>query len=89
MHRALGPSASLDQQSAPLPQSAYTARPNPSQMKFSITAAVLALATAVSAQTINTPTALYTCEPYQIVWSGGAPPYYLRVLEGGTTSNVS
>lgn len=58
------------------------------QMKFSITAAVLALATAVSAQTINTPTALYTCEPYQIVWSGGAPPYYLRVLEGGTTSNV-
>ncbi|KAG0659587.1 hypothetical protein C6P46_005078 [Rhodotorula mucilaginosa] len=57
-------------------------------MKFSITAAVLALATAVSAQTINTPTALYTCEPYQIVWSGGAPPYYLRVLEGGTTSNV-
>lgn len=92
LHRALGPSASLRSTIGFHARTAATTciygASDSSQMKFSITAAVLALATAVSAQTINTPTALYTCEPYQIVWSGGAPPYYLRVLEGGTTSNV-
>ncbi|BGP58201.1 hypothetical protein JCM8202_004741 [Rhodotorula sphaerocarpa] len=57
-------------------------------MKFSITAVVLALATAVSAQTIATPNALYTCEPYQVNWSGGQGPYYVRVLKGTSNSDV-
>ncbi|KAK4330705.1 hypothetical protein RTBOTA2_006375 [Rhodotorula toruloides] len=51
-------------------------------------ASALALAGLASAQTINTPTALYTCEPYQLSWAGGSAPYYVRVLQGGTTSDV-
>ncbi|GAA6020565.1 hypothetical protein JCM10207_008670 [Rhodosporidiobolus poonsookiae] len=59
-------------------------------VKFSTTAAAasaVVLAGVASAQQINTPTALYTCQPYQLSWSGTAP-FYVRVLEGGSTSNV-
>ncbi|GAA5973951.1 hypothetical protein JCM11641_001239 [Rhodosporidiobolus odoratus] len=60
-------------------------------VKFSTAAAAasaVAFAGFASAQKIDTPTALYTCQPYQLAWSGGTAPYYVRVLVGGTTSDV-
>ncbi|GAA5863515.1 hypothetical protein JCM3774_006508 [Rhodotorula dairenensis] len=50
--------------------------------------AAAALAVAQGALQINTPTALYTCEPYQLTWSGSQGPYFVRALAGGTTSQV-
>ncbi|GAA5906393.1 hypothetical protein JCM6882_002718, partial [Rhodosporidiobolus microsporus] len=50
--------------------------------------AAAALVGVAAAQQINTPTALYTCQPYAVSWSGGTAPYYVRVLQGGTTNEV-
>ncbi|GAA5887229.1 hypothetical protein JCM6882_002456 [Rhodosporidiobolus microsporus] len=58
-------------------------------MRFTSLAAAVAFigsALAQSAPTINTPTALYECQPYLVTWSGGSAPYYIRVLPGGQLS---
>ncbi|GAA5848626.1 hypothetical protein JCM9279_002721 [Rhodotorula babjevae] len=63
-------------------------------MKFStaaFTASALALASLVTGQssaTINTPTQLFTCEPAAITWSGGQSPYFVRVYQGGSTTDL-
>lgn len=57
-------------------------------MKFSATAFVLGLVSAVLGQetlTIDSPTAAYYCEPLLITWQGGEGPYNLGYLIGGTT----
>ncbi|GAA5912510.1 hypothetical protein JCM5296_000400 [Sporobolomyces johnsonii] len=48
-----------------------------------VTLAAAASAMAQATLQINTPTALYTCEPYLVSWSGGTAPYYVRVVPGG------
>ncbi|GAA6008696.1 hypothetical protein JCM10207_001689 [Rhodosporidiobolus poonsookiae] len=54
----------------------------------SATAALVGSALAQSALLINTPTALYSCQPYQLTWSGGQAPYYVRVLPGGSLTGT-
>lgn len=57
-------------------------------MKFSATAFVLGLVSAVLGQetlTIDSPTAAYYCEPLLITWQGGEGPYNLGYLIGGST----
>ncbi|GAA5825073.1 hypothetical protein JCM10212_004426 [Sporobolomyces blumeae] len=56
--------------------------------KLSAVALVALVASLAQAQQISTPTALFTCEPYQINWTGGTGPYYVRANQGGTTSQV-
>ncbi|BEI85039.1 hypothetical protein CcaverHIS002_0504400 [Cutaneotrichosporon cavernicola] len=54
-------------------------------MKSAIFAATV-LALGVLAQEgpkINTPTALVTCQPSKISWTGGVPPYFVSALPGG------
>ncbi|GAA5915416.1 uncharacterized protein JCM6883_007151 [Sporobolomyces salmoneus] len=56
-------------------------------MRFA-TSALLTIASAVaavaqSALTINTPTALFTCDPYLVSWSGGSAPYTIRAFPSG------
>ncbi|BEJ15976.1 hypothetical protein CspHIS471_0505810 [Cutaneotrichosporon sp. HIS471] len=54
-------------------------------MKSAIFAATV-LALGVLAQEgpkINTPTALVTCQPSKITWTGGVPPYFVSALPGG------
>ncbi|KAN0092747.1 hypothetical protein V8E55_003531 [Tylopilus felleus] len=36
--------------------------------------------------TINTPTNVVACEPTQLTWIGGTPPYFLSVLPGSSPS---
>ncbi|KAG7571541.1 hypothetical protein FFLO_00557 [Filobasidium floriforme] len=50
-----------------------------------LTAAAVLAVTAVSAQ-INTPAALYQCQPIQISWVPSTGPYYLSVIPGGQPS---
>ncbi|BGP14239.1 hypothetical protein JCM10213_005870 [Rhodosporidiobolus nylandii] len=60
-------------------------------MRFTTVAASLAsvgAALAQSAPTINTPTALYQCQPYLVSWNGGTAPYRVRVLPGGQLSGT-
>ncbi|GAA6004640.1 uncharacterized protein JCM10292_005701 [Rhodotorula paludigena] len=61
-------------------------------MKFTISAvavSALALASSAAAQvTINTPPPLYTCQNALLSWSGGQAPYYVRVNQGGSTTNT-
>ncbi|GAA5976491.1 hypothetical protein JCM11641_001319 [Rhodosporidiobolus odoratus] len=60
-------------------------------MRFTSFAAALAAAGSALAQsslTINTPTALYTCQPFLLTWSGGQAPYYIRVFQGGSQSDL-
>ncbi|PPQ75007.1 hypothetical protein CVT26_011549 [Gymnopilus dilepis] len=59
-------------------------------MKAAAVAVALFSAAGVLAQsgplTINTPTAPVVCEPLQLTWSGGTPPYFLvkvRLVPGG------
>jgi len=56
-------------------------------MRF-FTSAALTLCAALAAVaqntlTINTPTALFTCDPYLVAWSGGTGPYTVRVFPAG------
>ncbi|BGP54184.1 hypothetical protein JCM8202_001317 [Rhodotorula sphaerocarpa] len=48
--------------------------------------AAVSTAVAQSNLIINTPTALYQCQPYLVTWGGGQGPYYVRVLPGGQLS---
>ncbi|KIK18932.1 hypothetical protein PISMIDRAFT_683611, partial [Pisolithus microcarpus 441] len=57
-------------------------------MKFSATAFVLGLVSAVLGQetlTIDSPTAAYYCEPLLITWQGGEEYSPRRYLIGGST----
>ncbi|BGO98020.1 hypothetical protein NBRC10513v2_002020 [Rhodotorula toruloides] len=52
-------------------------------------AALVAAAGSALAQSsllINTPTALFQCQPYLVTWGGGQAPYFVRVLPGGQLS---
>ncbi|GAA5932433.1 uncharacterized protein JCM15063_001224 [Sporobolomyces koalae] len=51
-----------------------------------ITAAAALSAAAQSTLTINTPSALFTCDPYLVTWSGGSAPYTVRVFPSGQLS---
>ncbi|WVR06408.1 hypothetical protein IAU60_003439 [Kwoniella sp. DSM 27419] len=61
-------------------------------MKFTSTAAALALVGAVVAQqtsgdiTVNTPASLVQCQPAQLSWSGGKAPYIVAIIPGGQAS---
>lgn len=53
---------------------------------FALVAIVPAL---VSAQaTINTPASVVQCQPAQVTWEGGQPPYYLSIFEGSDPSTT-
>ncbi|KAF8573942.1 hypothetical protein K439DRAFT_1198637 [Ramaria rubella] len=58
-------------------------------MKTIISIALFALAAVgVNAQglIINTPSSIVECEPTQITFSGGTPPYFISILPGGQIS---
>lgn len=62
-------------------------------MHFSTTAISLTAVAAASlawAQsfTVATPSSLITCQPIQLSWSGGTPPYFPRVTQGGGTTDT-
>ncbi|KAF6754457.1 hypothetical protein DFP72DRAFT_848265 [Ephemerocybe angulata] len=55
----------------------------------SFAAQLVAVSLAVSgalAQTVNTPANAVVCQPLQITWSGGTPPYFLSILPGNQPS---
>lgn len=50
-------------------------------MKFFAAAALVALVPSVLGQlTVNSPTNVVECEPFQFTWSGGTPPYFLSLI---------
>ncbi|KAF8573486.1 hypothetical protein K439DRAFT_1642966 [Ramaria rubella] len=53
-----------------------------------VSLAALALVPAVIAQSlmVNTPTGVVECEPVQITWTGGTPPYFLSFVPAGQSS---
>ncbi|BGO89919.1 hypothetical protein NBRC10512_003758 [Rhodotorula toruloides] len=59
-------------------------------MRITTTVAALVAAAgsalAQSSLLINTPTALFQCQPYLVTWGGGQAPYFVRVLPGGQLS---
>ncbi|KIK82605.1 hypothetical protein PAXRUDRAFT_832173 [Paxillus rubicundulus Ve08.2h10] len=53
-------------------------------MKTTFASIALFVAGALAQFTINTPANVVECQPTLISWSGGAPPYYLSILPGGS-----
>ncbi|KAF7965890.1 hypothetical protein HWV62_44556 [Athelia sp. TMB] len=47
---------------------------------FATAAVLAALIPAALGLTINTPTNVVECEPFQFTWSGGTPPYFLSLI---------
>ncbi|KAL1406899.1 hypothetical protein Q8F55_006311 [Vanrija albida] len=49
-------------------------------------ATALALLASAAALTVNSPAALVQCQPVQLSWSAGTPPYYPAVIPAGQPS---
>ncbi|KAG7089498.1 hypothetical protein E1B28_011178 [Marasmius oreades] len=59
-------------------------------MKFAIS--VLSIVTGALGQsslTMNAPTNLVACQPVQIAWIGGTPPYFVSVQDGNNPSGTA
>ncbi|KAK7050976.1 hypothetical protein VNI00_005088 [Paramarasmius palmivorus] len=56
-------------------------------MKPVLSLAALSLLSGALAQfTMNTPSNPVTCQPLQLTWTGGAPPYFISVQDGNNPS---
>jgi len=55
---------------------------------FATAAALVSLLPAVLAQNlmVNSPANVVQCEPTQLTWTGGSPPYYLSLIPAGQPS---
>ncbi|TXT07286.1 hypothetical protein VHUM_03456 [Vanrija humicola] len=51
--------------------------------------AALALLSSAAALTVNSPAALTECQPVQLSWSAGTPPYYPAVIPAGQPGAAS
>jgi hypothetical protein len=47
---------------------------------FAAAAALVALVPSVMGLTVNSPSNVVECEPFQFTWSGGTPPYFLSLI---------
>ncbi|WOO84473.1 uncharacterized protein LOC62_06G007992 [Vanrija pseudolonga] len=60
--------------------------PLPTHCTMLTLATALALLSSAAALTVNSPASLVQCQPVQLSWSAGTPPYYPAVIPAGQPS---